>query len=241
MVWRPFLGYGECGLVRARGGLRRPRRPPSRACPAGRPTSAGGLRQRRLEQGRGLAQVGLHRAGQLGQQHLAGLQVGELADLGRRMALPSNTPPLMTSSGLAFANSRRPFAASTTSPETKASAVGPVNSSSRPVDARVRRGTLGQRVLGDRVGRRRRPASAAAAVSCATVRPRYSVSTVAVELRKLLGELGDGGGLVGPNRLVRHVPPLSLLEAGRPRAADNEKRPGAGRTGRAGAWQRPSR
>ena len=48
------------------------------------------------------------------------------------MALPSKTPPLMTSSGLAFAKSRSPFAASTGSPETKASAVGPVNSSSRP-------------------------------------------------------------------------------------------------------------
>jgi hypothetical protein len=48
------------------------------------------------------------------------------------MALPSKTPPLMTSFGLAFAKSRSPFAASTTSPETKVSAVGPVNSSSRP-------------------------------------------------------------------------------------------------------------
>ena len=49
------------------------------------------------------------------------------------IARPSNTPPLITSSGWVFANSRRPLAASTGSPETKASAVGPVNNVSRPL------------------------------------------------------------------------------------------------------------
>ncbi|MEV1113392.1 transketolase C-terminal domain-containing protein, partial [Micromonospora sp. NPDC049751] len=38
-----------------------------------------------------------------------------------------------------------------------------------------------------------------------------------------LGQLSDGRGLVGSDRLVRHVPPLSLLEAG-PRAV--VRRPG---------------
>src|SRR6266545_4863780 len=50
---------------------------------------SGHLGERRLEQARGLAQVGLHGACQLGQQHLARLQVGEPRDLrgGERLAL----------------------------------------------------------------------------------------------------------------------------------------------------------
>src|SRR4051812_15884810 len=42
----------------------------------------GDLRRRSVEQAGGLRQVRLHRAGQLGQQHLARLQVGDLVDLG---------------------------------------------------------------------------------------------------------------------------------------------------------------
>ena len=145
----------------------------------------------------------------------------------------------MTGRGLVFAKSRRPLAASTGSPATKASAVGPVNSVVEAGDAGIRRGTLGQRVLRDRVAWSRRPATRRSVVSCVTVRPRYSVSTVARRAPEVLGELGDGGGLVGPNRLVRHVPPLSLLMAGQPRhGRTNEKRPGAGRTGRGASFDR---
>ena len=43
-------------------------------------------------------------------------------------ALPSSTPPLITSSGFALAKSRRPLAASTTSPSTNAIADGPASS-----------------------------------------------------------------------------------------------------------------
>ena len=45
---------------------------------------------------------------------------------------PSMTPPLITRSGFALANSRRPFAAAATSPRMKAIAVGPVRESSSP-------------------------------------------------------------------------------------------------------------
>ena len=45
-------------------------------------------------------------------------------------ALPSRTPPLMTRLGFSLAKSRRPFADSTGSPVTKATAVGPANRSS---------------------------------------------------------------------------------------------------------------
>src|SRR6478672_2797012 len=78
--------------------------------------------------------------------------------------LPSSTPPLMTRRGLALAKSRRPLAASTGSPVMKAIAEGPVSWPSKAVT----------------------PASLAASwVSCDTVRPRYSVSTAAPELRNL--------------------------------------------------------
>src|SRR6185437_14803185 len=43
------------------------------------------------------------------------------------IALPSSTPPLITSSGFALAKSRRPLAASTTSPSTNAIADGPTS------------------------------------------------------------------------------------------------------------------
>src|SRR5450759_3729875 len=45
---------------------------------------------------------------------------------------PSNTPPLMTRCGFALAKSRRPFAAATGSPVTKAIADGPASCASRP-------------------------------------------------------------------------------------------------------------
>src|ERR687890_863296 len=61
---------------------------------AQRVDGAGGLRQRGDEQGRGTAHRRLHGAGELGQQHLTGLEVGQLADLvGREGAtLQQSTP-----------------------------------------------------------------------------------------------------------------------------------------------------
>src|SRR5262249_35471798 len=96
---------------------------------------------------------------------------------------PSKTPPLITSSGLVRAKSRRLLAASTGSPETKASAVGPVNRASRPsmpasAAARLAKVFLVTAYVVVLPSARRR------VVICATVSPRYSVSTVAGELRK---------------------------------------------------------
>src|SRR6185312_1967192 len=111
----------------------------------------GGLGERSLEQGRGLAQVALHRAGQLGQQHLTGLQVGELRDLGRgngpaledtalddelRVGLREVAKPLRRLDDVARNESQRG--------RTGEQLV-------EAVDTRVRRGTLRQRVLRDRV------------------------------------------------------------------------------------------
>ncbi len=58
----------------------------------------------------------------------------------------------MTSALLSLANFLIALAASTASPLTNAIAVGPTNKLVETLDARLRRGTLDQRVLGDRVG-----------------------------------------------------------------------------------------
>ena len=87
---------------------------------------ASGLGRLRGEGVGSLVELGLHRADRLGEQDLAGLEVGELGDLVAAVSgFPSRTPPLMTSGEWALAKSRRPLAASTGSPVTKAMAEGP--------------------------------------------------------------------------------------------------------------------
>ena len=76
--------------------------------------------------------------------------------------LPSITPPLITRSGLALAKSRRPLAASTGSPLTKAIADGPDEQGVDALDPGVLGRDLGERVLDDRVGAWSNRASAAA-------------------------------------------------------------------------------
>ena len=94
---------------------------------------AGRLRQRCLQQGAALLRFAFIAPASLASSTSRDSRSASLPTSAADMACPSNTPPLMTSSGLVRAKSRRPFAASTTSPWTKASAVGPVNSSSSPV------------------------------------------------------------------------------------------------------------
>ena len=97
-------------------------------------------------------------------------------------SLPSITPPLITRAGWSFANVRSPLAASTGSPSTKAMALGPTSHSSMPstpaslAARRVRVFfTTAYVVVWPRLPRN--------CLSCETVSPRYSVSTVADELR----------------------------------------------------------
>ena len=139
------------GLAPRRGGGRsasrttrhRPARPASRAAPP----RCGRTSTERLEERGSLGQLGLHRARQLGEQNLAGLEVRELLDLvgGQRLAVKDTA--LDDESGLSLAKSRRPFAASTGSPLTKAMADGPANRSSSDVDPGLVGRDLGQRVL----------------------------------------------------------------------------------------------
>ena len=139
--------------------------------------------------------------------------------------LPSRTPPLITSSGLARAKSRRPLAASTGSPLTNAIAVGPVSSDSSSADSGVGRGALGERVLDDRVG-------GVAAQGTAQVADLLDREPAVLgddrrgRVAEVLGDLGDRRELLG----IRHpLPPLSCIGLG---ARRDENRPGAGRTGR---------
>ena len=101
--------------------------------------------------GRGLAQVRLHRAGQLGQQHLAGLQVGELADLGGRDRLALEDAALDHQQRVGL----RELAQALRRLDGVAGDEGERGRTGEqlvePRDARVRRGALGQRVLRDRV------------------------------------------------------------------------------------------
>ena len=137
---------------------------------------------------------------------------------------PSNTPPLMTSSVMVL----REIAKALGGLNRVAGDEGDGGRSGEqtrrpPVYVGARRSALrGEGVLDDRV-RRGRSEARRSWSSWATVRPRYSVSTVAGESRKLSVELGNGSALVGPN-FVRHVPP-SLLVAGLARNKTNA--PGA--------------
>ena len=93
------------------------------------------------------------------------------------IALPSSTPPLITSSGFALAKSRRPLAASTTSPSTNATAEGPASSddswSARPASVTA----ILVSVFFTTVNVALSPSDLRSSASWATVSPRYSVST----------------------------------------------------------------
>ncbi len=105
------------------------------------------LRGQRLEELSSLGLLALEGTGQLAEQNLAGLEVRKLLISSADSALPSRTPPLMTRFGFSLAKSRRPFADSTGSPVTKATAVGPLNRSSSVGDPGLVGRDLGQRVL----------------------------------------------------------------------------------------------
>ena len=93
---------------------------------------SGGLGERRLEQRSSLGRGRVERPGELGEQHLAGLEVGELADLGRGQRVAVEDATLDHEERVLPPKARSALAASTGSPLTKATAVGPVRSESSP-------------------------------------------------------------------------------------------------------------
>ena len=110
----------------------------------------------------------------------------------------------MTSSGFALAKSRRPLAASTTSPSTNAIADGPASSDESWSTSPASVTAILVRVFLTTVNVALSASDRRSSASWATVSPRYSVSTAPVESAEPLGELGDRGDLLG----VSHVPPL---------------------------------
>lgn len=111
-------------------------------------------------------------------------------------ALPSRTPPLMTRLGLSLAKSRRPFADSTGSPVTKATAVGPANRSSS-VSIPASLAAILVSVFFTTAYWAFSPSERRSCLSCATVRPRYSVSTAAFELRNWSASSATAAALSG--------------------------------------------
>ena len=94
------------------------------------------------------------------------------------------TPPLTTNAGLVLAKSRRPLAAATGSPLTNATAVGPARRAATPSSPALFAAilvsvffTIEYVVSAPRARRR--------SLICLTVRPRYSVRSAALEVRKL--------------------------------------------------------
>src|SRR5918996_6244679 len=110
--------------------------------------------------------------------------------------LPSRTPPLMTRFGLSLAKSRRPFADSTGSPVTKATAVGPLNRSSS-VEIPASLAAILVSVFFTTAYWAFSPSERRRFLSCATVRPRYSVSTAAFELRNCSASSATAAALSG--------------------------------------------
>src|SRR5689334_15462645 len=97
-------------------------------------------------------------------------------------ALPSRTPPLITRRGFALAKSRRPLAASTGSPSTKAMADGPTSWPSKAVTpASLAASSVSVFFTTAKVAFPR--SELRSVVICFTESPRYSVSTAAPELR----------------------------------------------------------
>ena len=136
-------------------------------------------------------------------------------------AFPSRTPPLITRNGFALAKSRRPFAVSTTSPVTNATADGPVSSGASSFSSPACSTAILVSVFFTTANVAASPRVPRSSRSCATLRPRYSVSTAPAEFW---------------NRSVSSATAATfsafamglLSRSGRP---GKEERPGRGRSG----------
>src|SRR5580693_4061474 len=138
------------------------------------------------------------------------------------IALPSSTPPLITSSGLAREKSRSPLAASTTSPLTNAIADGPLSRSPSWLATPASFAAILVSVFFTTVKVALSPSEPRSSASWATVRPRYSVSTAPSEL---WNRSASSATAVTLSALAMVL--LSSSVAGQEGARDAE-RPGAG-------------
>ena len=111
-----------------------------------------GLRRRSVEQTGGLGQIGLHRAGQLGQQHLTRFQVGDLLDLGNAQRAAVHVAALDDERLVVLGELLDRLGSVDGLTLDERDRGGSDEQLVETLDARLRRGTLDQRVLGDRVG-----------------------------------------------------------------------------------------
>ncbi len=202
------------------------------------------LRQRRLEQARGPGRQRLQGTGHLGQQHLTRLEVGDPVDLGRghRPAVEHATlddEQRVRPGEVAQALGRLDRVTGDEGDRGRAEQQAVVDG-----DAGVGRGPLGQGVLDDRV-------RGVVAERAAQIGDLLDGQAAVLgddgrgRVGEVLGDLGDRADLLRVRRrpgvgIGRHVLP-PLVRSGWPGLlgldSGNEKRPGAGRTGR----QQPNR
>src|SRR5690242_8737901 len=131
----------------------------------------------------------------------------------------------MTRFGLSLAKSRRPFADTTGSPVMKATAVGPLNRSSS-VEIPASLAAILVSVFFTTAYWASSPSERRSVLSCATVRPRYSVSTAAFELRNWSASSATAAALSGLAISVASFRVMRTAQKG-----PQQKRPGAGARG----------
>ncbi len=167
----------------------------------------GDLRRRSVEQAGRLGEVALHRAGQLGQQHLAGLQVCDALDFGDgqratvHVAALDDQRLVLLGEGLERLRDVNGLAAD------KGDRGRPDEQLVETLDPRLRRRPLDQCVLGNRVGRRTSQRPAQLGQVC------YGQAAIIGDhggsgIPELLGNVCNGGGLVSPG----HATSLRVLK-----------------------------
>ena len=192
---------------------------------------AGDLRRRRGEQARGLAEVGLHGACQLGQQDLARLQFGELVDLGDGQRATVHEAALDHQARVGLGEIADRLGRVDRLAGDERDRRGADEHLLETLDARVLRGPLDQRVLGDAIGR------ALAERTTQGRQPRHRKPAVLGDHRggrapELLGDLSDRRDLVGSNHRCASSRVSVGGAAHRPATPDTTNAPAQERTGR---------
>src|SRR5690349_14655909 len=185
----------------------------------------GCLRLLRSEQAGGLGQVGLHRAGQLGQQHLARLQVGDLLDLGDGQRATVHVAALDDQRFVVLGELLQRLGGVDSLAPDERDRGRTDEQFVEPVDARLRRGPLDQRALGDRIG------GGVTERSAQILEVGDGQSAVLGDqggrrILELLGDVGNRGGLFSLGHACLLVVGIGLPRLS-PEVAGNDERPDA--------------
>src|SRR5690606_33804496 len=156
---------------------------------------AGRLRQRGVEEPRGLGQVGLEATSELGEEDLARLEVGQLVDLVRAERLPIEEAALQDERGVSLREVAQTLRRIDRIARDEGDRGGAGEHRLVELDSGVLGGDLGQRVLGDGIARgiaKRAPQI----LQLLDVEAAVLGEHRAVGLTEVLREIGDGGCLV---------------------------------------------